>query len=203
MTPRIAIRRPLTAAALALGLVATGAALAETPKPGGTLTVGTVYVTLSALSFDPADWNWKQNHDIGQYCEQLFAADLDKSVRQGGPHPFYADAWLPNDAIRGELAQSWEWKQNPLRVEIKLRKDAMFPEKAGVMKARALTSADVLQSYNRLDQSPKRIKGYFDHIDKVRRLIQHDRVHAEASLRRVGLPFRLGLLLLHLSQRGR
>jgi peptide/nickel transport system substrate-binding protein len=106
MTPRTAMPRPLVAAALSLSLI-SGSALAEAPKPGGTLTVGTVYVTLSALSWDPADWNWKQNHDMGQYCEQLFAGDLSKSVREGGPHPFYADAWLPNDAIRGELAESW------------------------------------------------------------------------------------------------
>ena len=53
--------------------------------------------------------------------------------RNGGKHPFYADAWLPSDAIRGELAESWEWKENPLRVEIKLRKGVMFPEKPGVM----------------------------------------------------------------------
>ena len=154
------------AAAMTLAL-SMSTALAEKPKPGGTLTLGTVYPTLSALSFDPADWNWKQNHDIGHYCEQLFAADLTKSVKNGGPHPFYADAWLPSDAIRGELAESWEWKQNPLRVEIRLRKGIMFPEKEGVMKSREFTSEDVLFSYNRLDGSPKRIRGYFDHVDKV------------------------------------
>ncbi|WP_204352285.1 hypothetical protein, partial [Klebsiella variicola] len=75
--------------------------------PGGTLEIGTVYVTLSALSWDNADWNWKHNHDTGNVYEQLFAADLSKSKRLGGKHPFYADAWLPSDAIRGELAESW------------------------------------------------------------------------------------------------
>ena len=48
------------------------------PQYGGTLEVGTVYVTLSALSWDLADWNWKQNHDAGQFYEHLFAADLSK-----------------------------------------------------------------------------------------------------------------------------
>ena len=33
-----------------------------------------------------------------------FAADLSKSQRKGGNHAFRADAWLPSDAIRGELA---------------------------------------------------------------------------------------------------
>ncbi len=41
------------------------------PQYGGTLNVGTVYVTLSALSWDPADWTWKSNHDAGSVREQL------------------------------------------------------------------------------------------------------------------------------------
>ena len=32
---------------------------------GGDLNVGTVNVTLSALSWDPRDWVWKANHDAG------------------------------------------------------------------------------------------------------------------------------------------
>ena len=159
----------LLGAAAALGL-ATMPVLAETPeKPryGGTLEIGTVYVTLSALSFDPADWNWKLNHDTGAVYEQLFAADLSKSVRNGGKHPFYADAWLATDAIRGELAESWKWDENPTRVTIKLRQGIMFPDKPGVMKSRELVAEDVVFSYNRLNNSPKKIAGYFDHVDKV------------------------------------
>ena len=124
-----------TLLAAAAGLCARHSppAWAQTEKPqyGGTLEIVTVYPTLSALSWDLADWNWKQNHDAGLFYEQLFAADLSKSKRKGGKHPFYADAWLPSDAIRGELAESWEWKDNPLRIEIKLRKGIMFPEQAG------------------------------------------------------------------------
>ena len=128
-------------------LITANVAKADTkPQYGGTLEVGTVYVTLSALSWDLADWNWKQNHDTGQFYEHLFAADLSKSKRNGGKHPFYADAWLPSDAIRGELAESWEWKNEPLRIEIKLRKGIMFPEKPGVMASRELTADDVIFS---------------------------------------------------------
>ena len=43
------------------------AAQAEAPKYGGNLEIATAYVTLSALSWDLADWNWKQNHDTGQF----------------------------------------------------------------------------------------------------------------------------------------
>jgi peptide/nickel transport system substrate-binding protein len=80
------------------------------PQYGGTLNVGTVSVTVSALSWDPADWTWKANHDTGMVREQLFAGDLSKSVRSGGEFPFIAEAYLPTEAIRGELAESWEWE---------------------------------------------------------------------------------------------
>ena len=139
----------------------------EKPKYGGGIEIGTVYVTLSALSWDAQDFNWKHNHDTGLVYEQLFSADLSKSVKAGGKHPFIADAWLPSDAMRGELAESWEWKENPLRVEIKLRKGIMWPEKAGVMKSREFVADDVLFAYTRLDASPRKIKGYFDHIAKA------------------------------------
>jgi peptide/nickel transport system substrate-binding protein len=158
--------RALLAGALAL---ASTAALAndEKPKYGGSVEIGTVYVTLSALSWDAQDFNWKHNHDTGLVYEQLFAADLSKSRKAGGKHPFIADAWLPTDAMRGELAESWEWKENPLRVEIKLRKGIMWPDKPGVMKSREFVADDVLFAYSRLDNSPRKIKGYFDHIAKA------------------------------------
>lgn len=154
-------------AALAGAAVAPAAAQAEKPQYGGTLNIGMVYVTLAPLSWDPTDWAWKFQQDTGLFYEQLFAADLSKARRNGGRHAFRADAWLPSDAIRGELAQSWEMKDNPLRVEVKLRKGVMFPEKPGVMKSRELVAQDVVDSFNRLDKSPKKVPTYFDHVEKV------------------------------------
>jgi len=164
----------MLAGATALTLAA-GSALAEStaPKYGGTLEVGTVYITLSALSWDPHDWNWKLNHDTGMFYEQLFAGDLSKAKRNGGKHSFIPDAWLSSDALRGELAESWEWKENPPRVEIKLRKGIMFPEKPGVMKAREFVADDVVFSYERLNSSPRRIKDYFAHVEKVEATDKH------------------------------
>ena len=165
------LKNALLAAAM-LGLVGTASAetkdkAAETPKYGGALEIGTVYVTVSALSWDPADFNWKLNHDTGLFYEQLFAGDLSKARRNGGPHSFIPDAWLPSDAIRGELVESWEWKQDPLRVELKVRKGVVWPEKPGVMKKRDFTGEDIVFSFNRLKNSPKKLLGYFDHVDKV------------------------------------
>ena len=148
-------------------------AAAEKPQYGGTLSIGNVYYTVSPLSFDAADWPWKHNQDTGLTYEQLFAADLSKSKRNGGKYPFQSDAYLPTDGIRGELAEKWELKQNPWRLEVQLRKGIMFPAKAGVMAAREMTAEDVVYSYDRLAKSPKKIAGYFDHVDKVEATGKH------------------------------
>ncbi len=166
--------KTLPALIAASALVLAGAAAAqEKPQYGGTLNMGNVYVTLSPLSWDPVDWAWKFQQDTGAMYEQLFAADLNKSIRKGGKFAFRVDAWLPSDAIRGELAESWAWKDDPLRVEIKLRKGVMFPEKPGVMKSRELVAQDVVDSYTRLDKSPKKIPTYFDHVQKVEAADKH------------------------------
>ena len=101
----------------------------EKPQYGGSLSIGNVYVTVSPMSADSGDWAWKFGQDTGLAYEQLFAADLSKSKRKGGKYTFTADSWLPPDALRGELAEKWEMKENPLRVEVQLRKGVMFPAK--------------------------------------------------------------------------
>ena len=148
-------------------LLLASPALAQKPQYGGNLEIGTVNVTISALSFDPADFAWKLNHDTGLYFETLFAGDLAKAIRNGGKYNFKPDAWIPTDAVRGELAESWEWVENPLAVVVHLRKGIMWPEKPGVMAAREFTADDVLYSYNRQDKSAKKIPGYFDHVEKA------------------------------------
>ena len=173
-----AVRRPAKrgaaiAAAVALALAAGSAlAQAEAPKYGGTVEIGSVYPTISALSWDLADWNWKQNYDTGQVYEQLFVADLSKARRNGGKYAFQADAWLPEDAIRGELAESWKWT-DPLTLEVKLRKGVKFPAKPGVMEERELVAEDVVFSYSRQEDSAKKIPTYFDHLSKVEARDKH------------------------------
>lgn len=142
------------------------------PHYGGTLDIGTVYVSLSALSWDPADWNWKVNHDAGMIYEQLFAADLSQSVSRGGPYRFHSEGWLPPAAIRGELAESWEW-EDPLTLVVHLRQGVRFTGKPGIMRPRPLEAADVVWSYERLTASPKANPGYFDHVAAVEARDQH------------------------------
>ena len=113
-------------------------ALAQTDKPkyGGSLNIGTNSPTLAPLSWDPADWNYKTAQDAGLYYDRLFIADFAKSKAQGGPYLFKSDSYLPSDAYKGDLAETWKWLENPLRLEVKLRKGVMFPDKPGVMAAR-------------------------------------------------------------------
>ena len=53
------------AALAGLALMLAAPAFAQKPNYGGNLEIGTVYPTISALSFDPADFAWKLNHDAG------------------------------------------------------------------------------------------------------------------------------------------
>ena len=55
-------------------------AQAEKPQTGGTLNIGMVYVTLSPLSWDPADWNYKTAQDAGLYYDRLFVADFAEDL---------------------------------------------------------------------------------------------------------------------------
>ncbi|MDZ4760356.1 MAG: ABC transporter substrate-binding protein [Alphaproteobacteria bacterium] len=138
----------------------------EAPQYGGELNVGSIYVTLSALSWDPADWTWKSNHDAGSVRELLFAADLGTARRNGGPNAFTADVFIPEDALRGELAESWEW-EDPLTLVVHLRHGVMFPDKPGVMKSREFVADDVLFTFDYIQKSPKRIKSYLDFIERI------------------------------------
>jgi peptide/nickel transport system substrate-binding protein len=158
--------------------VAASAALAQAEKPrqggleveqpryGGALEVGTVHVTINAISWDQGDWPWKFNHDAGSVYELLMAADLNQSIGRGGKYAFTAFGFLPSDAIRGELAESWTW-ETPMRLVVKLRKGIMYPDKPGVMASREFTADDVIFAQNRMAISPKQVGDLYAFIDKT------------------------------------
>jgi len=155
------------AVALLLGGSAFGGQEGPAPQYGGNLEIGTVYYTISALSFDNYDFAWKHNHDTGAVYEQLFATDLSQAQHNGGKFAFVADAWIPTEAMRGELAEKWEWNKDPLQLIVTLRKGVMFPEKPGVMKSRELVADDIVYTFNRLNSSPKKIAYYFDFVSSI------------------------------------
>lgn len=140
---------------------------AEAPKYGGTLNYASANTGVTTLSWDLADWQATlQTRDTGQFYEQLFSVDLDQAKSRGGKYTFTLSGWQPTDAMRGELAESWEWT-DPLTLEVKLRKNVKFPAKKGVMDERELVADDIVFNFERMNTSPKRTQGYYDHIDKV------------------------------------
>src|SRR5688572_2843577 len=157
-------------------LASAAFAQAEKPRYGGTLEVGTVHVTISALSWDQGDWPWKFNHDAGQMYESLMAADLNQSQGRGGKYPFTSFAFLPSDAVRGELAESWEW-ETPMRLVVKLRKGIMYPEKPGVMAQREFVADDVIFAQTRMAKSPKQVGDLYAFIDKTTARDKHTVVY--------------------------
>lgn len=166
--PCFRLKSLAVAAGAFLTLAGTGAwAQSEKPQYGGTLEMGTTSVAVSTLSWDLADWQATlQTRDTGQFYEQLFSVDLSKAKSRGGPYSFTLSGWQPSDAIRGELAESWQWV-SPLVLEVKIRKGIKFPAKQGVMAERELTAEDIAFNFNRMNASPKRTQGYFDHVTKV------------------------------------
>ena len=193
--------------ALGAALLFAGSASAQTPeKPqyGGTLEVATIFATLSALSWDHKDWPWKINHDAGGIYESLLTADLTKGTRAGGKHAFNADAWIPSDAIKGELAESWEVQKDPAAVIFKLKKGIMFPAKPGVMEAREFTADDVVFSYYYRRNSPRRPPGIAEEIDQGRSARPlHGRVSHEPAHGRLAVLARLRLQRLDHAQGSR
>lgn len=158
---------------LTLGAAAVATLAQEAPKYGGTLDVATISTAVTTLSWDLADWQATlQTRDTGQFYEQLFAVDLSKAKSRGGKYSFTISGWQPNDAIRGELAETWTWT-TPLTLEIKLRKGVKFPAKPGVMPERELVADDVVFSFTRMNTSAKRTQGYYDHVDKVEAKDKH------------------------------
>src|SRR5207237_3549771 len=117
------------------------------------------------------------NHDTGAVYEQLFAADVSKARSRGGKATLIPDAYIPTDLLTGELAESWEFKQNPLQAVIKLRKGVMFPEKPGVMASRELTSDDIIFTQNRYASSPKQVGDLYAFIDKTTARDKHTLVY--------------------------
>ncbi|MDQ8727926.1 ABC transporter substrate-binding protein [Bradyrhizobium sp. LHD-71] len=154
--------------ALAAGPAAGQNHKMETPKYGGAVEIVTVYSTISALSWDNYDYNWKHNHDTGQVYEQLFVTDVSQFKSRGGKWTMTPDAYIPSEVMRGELAEKWELKEDPLQIVVTLRKGIMFPEKPGVMASRELTADDIVYTFNRQNSSPKKVEGMYDYVDGVK-----------------------------------
>ena len=133
------------------------AAGAEEPQYGGILRMCNLGASLNPGTWDNADWHWKHGHDTGPVIEHLFMGNLQKGPRGTNEYPFTASAWIPPHVMRGELVESWEKEDNPLRLVFNLRKGVYWQEKPGVMQRREFTADDVVYSMNRLKNARRAI----------------------------------------------
>jgi len=132
----------------------------EVPQYGGTLRILGSSPTVDPMSFDPADWAWKVSQDTNFYFEHLLGGDLDKGPRGTNEFKFLASDWIPDNVVRGVLAESWEIQSSPLALVFRLRKGINWQAKPGVMASREFVAQDVVYSMTRLFASPKAIAAY-------------------------------------------
>ena len=147
---------------LTLG-VSTSPAWAEEVNRDGTVKLITRYRTLNPLTWDFQRWAWKTSFD-GLHTTQLMVGDLDKGPLTGGTNKFIAPGWQPPSDTKGEIAESWEVKQDPLRIEFKIREGVMWMAKEGVMDARELTAKDVVNHFTVMKGQKRYIPTYWDFV---------------------------------------
>jgi peptide/nickel transport system substrate-binding protein len=157
----------VVSAVLLIFLGNAGAAPAEIPQYGGTLTYLDMTPTLNAITWDSADWQWKHGYDTGLVMEHLFMGDLQKGPRGKKLTLFHNNAWIPENLMTGELVERYEVKKKPMQIILHLRKGVMWQEKPGVMKARELVASDVVYAINRIKNSRKAIPLYLDFVGKM------------------------------------
>lgn len=134
------------------------------PQYGGTLVFSRA---LNPIAWDIGEWVWKHANDTGFVMEHLLTGDLQKGPRGTNEFAFHTTSWIPPEFTRGELAERWEVRKNPLQLIFYLRKGIMWQEKPGVMRARELTAEDVAYSIKRLKTSRKAIPQFLDFVGKI------------------------------------
>lgn len=162
-----ASRAILVLAFLVVALFATAATAADKVQYGGTLTFTDYYPQINPITADAADWNWKHGYDTGYFMEHLLMGDLQKGPRGTKQFSFQTSGcYMPPEVLRGELAERWEVKKNPLQIIIHLRKGVMWHDRP-VMKSRELVADDVVYALSRIKASRKAIPKYMEFIDRL------------------------------------
>ncbi len=153
----------LSAVAFAVGLTTT-AAIAEEPQTDSTIKIITRYRALNPLTWDFRQWAWKTSFD-GLHTTQLMAGDLDKGLISGEDgNKFIAPGWIPPEHTKGEIAESWEVKKDPLRIEFKIREGVMYMGKPGIMESREVVAKDIVHHFNLMKKQERYIPTYWDFV---------------------------------------
>ena len=165
MHPIKTTRQCLMAVAVAAALPATAMAEAPPDDPGGMVNVATIYYGLDAVTWDTSKWNWKANHDM-LFMDHLLMGDLQRGARGSNENDFIAQAYIPSEHYTGDLAESWEVKQDPLRIEFNLREGVYWQAREGVMERREVVAEDIINHFETMKASDRYIPTYWDFIDE-------------------------------------
>ncbi|MBE2242667.1 MAG: ABC transporter substrate-binding protein [Burkholderiaceae bacterium] len=157
------IRALATAAGAAW--LAAAAVPAHAVEPNNELNVVGLLRAFDQWNWDTTAWFWKTNPDAFG-MESMGRGNLKKGPRGSNEYGFNAGDFVPYQFVEGALAESWEVKQNPLRIQFNLRKGVNWQEIPGVMKARPLVAADVINNFKVMKAAPKNIKGFWEYVDR-------------------------------------
>lgn len=120
------------------------------------------------MSIDPADAIVEANFWMSAYSEKLLSADLSRGQRGTKEFTYDTVCTTADESVSGQLCESWEILQDPIRVVFKIRKGVMFQAKSGVMQAREMTANDVKFCFDRLMGSDSKIpKSRFVFVDSI------------------------------------
>jgi len=103
---------------------------------------------------EPQSWDvalggwWLATHFCTPFQQHLLTGDVSRGMTGTGEH-WFGGRYIPPEFLRGELAESWELKQDPLRIVWHIRPGCYFPAKEGVMESREFTADDVVFSIDR------------------------------------------------------
>jgi len=149
--------------------------VAKEPQYGGTLTIITWLSVIEPQTWDYYDGNWIVNPYTCYYQENMLVGDLAKGPRGTNQWAFTDVEWIPDEFIRGDLAEKWEMPDSKTLI-FRLRRGIRFYDKPGVMASREMTADDVLFSWKRVLASPKfRATGYAFLADIIESLAAPDK----------------------------
>lgn len=153
------------AAVAAAAWLAAGAGAVQAVQPDNELNVVGLLRGFDQWNWDTTAWFWKTNPDsFGM--EALGRGNLAKGPRGSNEYGFNAGDFIPYQFVEGALAQNWVLKQNPPQIQFNLRKGVMWQEIPGVMKARPLVAADVINNFKVMKAAPKNIKGFWEYVER-------------------------------------
>jgi peptide/nickel transport system substrate-binding protein len=139
----------------------TTVAATEKPQYGGTITF---YNFRDVASWDPADAVGQSVFALSFIYEQLGFADWAKGPG-GTKEATYRSTTYPSKAVKGALAESWEWKDS-LTLVLHIRHGVKFHNKPPA-NGREMTAEDVAFCLNRYWKSPRAWMDSISYIDSI------------------------------------